>query len=80
MKEIHKPQTLVLVTNLGLMFCALAGLALWISCPSFGLKTVGVMLNSLLVVIAVLQCVLYLKNYVDYRLNEIELNKSVKSA
>lgn len=75
MKEIHKPKTLVLVANLVLMFCALAGLVLWVSCSSFGLRMVGIMLNSLLVVGAVLQCILYLKNYIDYRLNEIELKK-----
>jgi len=77
MKEIHKPQTSVLVANLVLMFCALAGLALCVSFPSFEHKLVGIMLNSLLVVGAVLQCVLYLKNYIDYQVYEIKLKNNL---
>ncbi|MHC4881960.1 MAG: hypothetical protein ACYTEN_08980 [Planctomycetota bacterium] len=80
MKETQKPSFLIVTANLGVMFFTLIGLGLSGSCNSIGLRLIMISGQSLLIVLAVFQCVLYLKNYIDYQLNEMELNKSVKSA
>lgn len=73
---------MIVVANLIVMFCTLTGLSFTasISTTSFGLKLTSVLLQSFLITLAVMQCILYLKGYIDYRLNQIEVKKSVKFA
>ena len=86
MREIQKPRFLIVVTSLVIMFLAFTGLALsaFLSTAPFlpfWLKLVIITMQALLITLSVLQCVLYLKSYTDYRISKIELeNKSVKSA
>jgi type III secretory pathway component EscU len=79
MREVQKPKRLLLVVNLILLFLSLSLLALFSNAPGHGSRLTGVFLGSLMTTLSITQCVLYLKSYIDYRLNEIELNKSVKS-
>jgi len=78
MKEIQKPSSLLLVSILVGMFFTIFVLALSTSCPYFWNKLILIVFASLGIVLGVLQLVLYVKNYIDYRFNEIELkNKNL---
>lgn len=71
----HKPSFLIPVANLIVMFFVIIGLALSISCASVTLRIIMIICQSLVIVLTVFQCILYLKNYIDYRSNEAELGK-----
>lgn len=73
-KEVQKPNFLIPVTNLVIMFFVMIsfGLSLSVSGMPIWLRLITVALQSLMIVLVVLQFIFYLKNYIDYRLNKIE--------
>jgi protein-S-isoprenylcysteine O-methyltransferase Ste14 len=76
-KEVQKPNFLIPVINLVIMFFVMIsfGLSLSISGMPIWLRLITVALQSLMIVLVVLQFIFYLKNYIDYRLNKIEFIK-----
>ena len=73
-KEVQKPNFLLPVINLVLLFFVMIsfGLSLSISGMPLWLRLITVALQSLMIVLVILQLIFYLKNYIDYRLNKIE--------
>ena len=73
-KEVQKPNFLLPVINLVLLFFVMVsfGLSLSISGMPLWLRLITVALQSLMIVLVILQLIFYLKNYIDYRLNKIE--------
>lgn len=76
-KEVQKPNFLIPVINLVILFFVMIsfGLSLSISGMPIWLRLITVALQSLMIVLVVLQFIFYLKNYIDYRLNKIEFIK-----
>lgn len=74
MKQLRQPMFLMVVINLVVVFFALNGLALSAYTPYSGNKLTMIISISFVIVIGIFQCVLYLKNYIDYRLNEMAKN------
>ncbi|MBE0534573.1 MAG: hypothetical protein IH624_02810 [Phycisphaerae bacterium] len=70
MNEKAEPRFLVVAVNLIIMFFALVGLSLSASIALLWLRLVTAAIQSLLIVLAVLQCVLYAKCYIDHRVTE----------
>jgi len=62
MKQVRKPSFLIVIASLAVAYFSLGGLAL----STYQSYSVRIASISFLIVISILQCVLYLKQYIDY--------------